>query len=52
MTQKQIYKMGADAYIKGKSVNDNPFNKEKQPCEYYDWQFAFNKEKEYWETQK
>lgn len=48
--QKKVYSEGAEAYRSGKSVEDNPYDEKTHHRIWYDWNFAYLKEEEYWES--
>lgn len=51
MSEKKIFKMGADAYMAGMSQNDNPFHAIQQPEEHRAWEIGYGEEYAYWEHQ-
>ncbi len=51
MNEKQIFKMAADAYIAGKTQNENPFDDKQSPDEHEAWRLGFGEESAYWEHQ-
>lgn len=44
--EKKIYKQGADAYMAGKSINDNPYPSDSVFGKW--WNKAFIQEARYW----
>ncbi len=45
--EKAIWKMGADAYMAGKKIIDNPFHKDSQEAKA--WDYAFRCEHDFWD---
>ena len=43
-----LFRLGSEAYMKGKTEADNPFHNTKP--EYKAWEKGFRDEKEYWES--
>lgn len=51
MNERHIFKMAADAYMRGDTQDDNPFNDKTQPAEHEAWRLGFGEESAYWEHQ-
>jgi hypothetical protein len=46
--EEQIFKMGSKAYLKGKSLEDNPFDKNIESGEYKAWTKGWHDECRWW----